>query len=154
MKYNIPPKEFPPNDPPRPVRTEDQWRKRRASQAMRSLFGARLQKDLSQIKAPSSFPDIDLWSGQGLFLHGETGMGKTVYAAQFLLDVDKRLWIQYQNKDMLFTPVPELFSQLKKSFNSGELDEHQILERQQNVWLLVLDDLGMSGKPSEWLLET
>lgn len=152
-KYGIPLKELQPNDPPRPVRTSAGWEKKRLDRERRRLFTPRLQKDLIELRHPTDFPDIRLWTGEGLFLYGPAKIGKTVFSAQLLLDVQKQLWINYQSKDVLFTSVPELFSQLKKSFNSSELDEHQILEQQQQVWLLVLDDLGVSGKPSEWLLE-
>lgn len=156
-KYNIPKKDPHPDVPqkdrdPRKGRTLEKW-ERKISSYRKQFFSKRLQEDLNRIPVPEDLPEPDFWDGEGLFLYGKASTGKTVLAAQLLIDVQKHLWLNSQYKDLRFTSVPKLFSRLKRSFNTDQ-DEYEILDQQNDTWLLVLDDLGVSGTPSDWLLET
>lgn len=135
-----------------PARTEQKWEGRKSTETAR-LFSKRLQKDLEELEA-HNLPTCNFWDGQGLFLYGSAGAGKTVLSAQLLLDVRKHLWLNGQNKTVGFVSVPSLFARLKRSFDTKDENQYEILDELNNTWLLVLDDLGMSGTPSNWLLET
>lgn len=129
-------------------RPEERWRPKV------NPFPPRLQRDLKKISLPPNAPEPDFWAGESLFLYGDSAVGKTVLAANMLLDVQKHLWLNFQHKKCKFVSVPELFGKLKASYDTDTKEtEWDILEQHKNTWLLVLDDLGVSGKPSEWLLE-
>lgn len=135
-------------------RTLKHWENRLADRVPKSMFSKRLQRDLKEIGLPADPPNPDLWEGEGLFVSGPAGSGKTVLAANLLLDIKKHLWLNFQDRTLQFVSVPSLFNDLKRSFDSKEDSQYDILDELNNTWLLVLDDLGVSGKPSDWLLET
>jgi len=154
-KYNIP------YEPPAGASTQqelnirlpDEWENRRPTVADR-LFSPRLVRDLQGIGLPEDFPEPDFWGSQGLYIYGDTGAGKTVLSANLLLDVKKHLWLNFQQKTCSFKSVPALLDQLKQSYSdNSEITEWEVMEELRTTWLLVLDDLGVSGKPSDWLIE-
>lgn len=136
------------------MRTDKTWKAQKPHIA-RKLFSARLCRDLEEIPEPENFIDFDLEAGQGLFLYGPVKTGKTVYAAQLVLDIQRRWWLDVVDKSILFSSSPRMFRELKASFDipTRKETEHQIMQRYENVDLLVIDDLGMNGKVSEWLIE-
>jgi len=118
------------------------------------LFPQRLEKVLKTIPAPTKAPAPDLWDGEGAFIHGEAGVGKTVSAANIAMDVRHHLWLEFSDKNILFTSVPQLFDRLKTSYGTDERPrESEIMREQETAWLLILDDLGAGEKPSTWLLQ-
>jgi len=155
-KYNLP------YNPPRGaeggqttnIRKEQHWAERKKKIVAKKLFSKRLCKDIENISLPDNTPVPNLPDGDGCFIHGKASTGKTVLAANMLLDVKKHLWLNFQNRRCLFTSVPKLFARLKESFDAkeGEQTEWQIMEQHQETWLLVLDDFGVGNKPSDWLL--
>jgi len=154
--YNItfknPAKKIFPNNPNAlRARTEDKWKKRKANYL--SIFSKRLRRDLQYLPSPK-FPSLDFQNGQGLFIHGVAGSGKTVYAAQLLMDIAKYYYLNYRDDGLLFESVPTFLANLKQSFGNDTKSNFELIDQLQTTYILVLDDLGVSGKPSDWLLET
>jgi len=136
------------------MKNSETWKRQKWYLASK-LFSERLCQDLKIIPKPPEFIDIDLEGGQGLFLYGPVKTGKTVYAAQLVLDIQRQWWLQADGRGILFSSAPRIFRELKASFDKkdNKETEHEIMSRYENIDLLVLDDLGMNGKVSEWLLE-
>lgn len=80
--------------------------------------------------------------GQGLYLFGDCGTGKTFLAAliakEFLRD----------GKHVIFGDVPALLKEIKRTFD-GKGDAAEVLDRYCDCDLLVLDDLG-AGQITDW----
>lgn len=147
----------PPQEFPRPKkRTLEQWNKRHAPSFLKRTLPPRLVQDVLSIPHPS-FPEVDTDSGEGLFIYGGVGTGKTVYACQFLNTFEASNWINY-NKPQTpsqFVNVSDLFEEIKATYDShSSQTEHGIKERYKIAPLLVLDDIGLGGKVSDWFLQT
>ena len=112
----------------------------------------RIQKDLQNIEI--EIPEKELKfvrNGGWLFLTGEVGCGKTLYAITFLLaSLRSRFVYQQGPRVHKFITVPDLLDEIKKSFDSEEkLDP---VEFYSNVDFLILDDLGVE-KITDWSLQ-
>lgn len=83
---------------------------------------------------------------KGLYLYGGAGTGKT-----FLAALITREYV-LQMKSAIFGDVPQLLTELKKTFNDPTLSSEQILDRYCRCKLLVLDDLG-AGQITDWAVE-
>lgn len=143
------------------MRNPDQWNTQK-QYVKKKLFSPRLQKELSTIPAPDTFPDIDIENGEGLFLYGPVKAGKTVLAAQYVLDLYRQWWLSHdkkQNWKIYFIRAPDIFREIKttfKDFSDKKMlqeTEDKIIERYETADLLVIDDLGMHGNISNWFLE-
>ncbi len=139
------------------MRTPEKW-ERQKPYILNRLFTPRLAQELQEFPMPKKFPEIDLDNGQGLFLYGPAKVGKTVYAAQFVTHYYKQWWLENSHHlswKIHFISAPRLFRELKTSFDpkSRVETEDLILTKYESADLLILDDLGMNGRISEWLLE-
>jgi len=90
----------------------------------------------------------------GYFLFGPVGSGKTILAAKILLTTLKNAYVDTGlNLTWAFISVPELFLDIRSSFENGqELTEKQLIEKYTQLDLLVLDDLGVE-KVSQWVYQ-
>lgn len=78
---------------------------------------------------------------KGLYLYGGAGTGKTFLASLIACEHIRN------GKRAIFGDVPELLSELKKTFDKGGTE--QVLNRYMKTPLLVLDDFG-AGQITEW----
>lgn len=92
------------------------------------------------LKASQKFTDdiINNRENTGLMLSGPVGSGKT-----FLAGCIANKLIENQ-KQVLFTVVPDLLDEIKETFNkNGEYTELQLIKKLREVEILILDDLGV-----------
>lgn len=90
------------------------------------------------------FAKKTLETGDGAFLYGERGAGKTFLASLIAKDYLKA------GKSVTFIKVPRLLDDLRDTYNGkGTFTEAQLLEEVYTVDLLVLDDFGME-KPTKF----
>lgn len=83
-------------------------------------------------------------SPEGLFIHGETGSGKT-----HLLGCMANKLIE-NNVDLLYMVYADLLDRIRETYNDSKAEtESSILRRINNVPVLLIDDLGME-KNSEF----
>lgn len=107
-------------------------------------------------------------AGQSLYLHGETGRGKSYLAAAILraklestvnllrtdesfADAAARYTSPYR-----FEVADDILHAMRRTFNDKSSDQEtdtDIIDRLSNYRVLVLDDFGVS-KPTEWALQT
>ena len=84
-------------------------------------------------------------TGEGLYVYGEPGTGKTMLAAIIAQELLKA------GKTVIFGDVPTLLDALKSTFDGeGRLDE--LMRTLAEVDALILDDLG-TEQPTEWAVE-
>ena len=83
-------------------------------------------------------------AGQSVLFFGDNGTGKTHAAVGIfrLAFIDGRR--------PLFRLVPDIFDDLRRSFDGG--DPRKIIDACRDAKILILDDLG-AEKPSEWVVE-
>jgi DNA replication protein DnaC len=127
------------------MRTEENWIKRIRPEKIKQ-FSPRLQRDLQLYPYTKGLPNIE-----NLFIHGRVGSGKTLLSVHLILEQERQLYLNYENKTCEFESVPELFEEIKKSYDKIGKSEHEILDHYSELDLLVLDDLGLE-KPTDWVL--
>lgn len=88
---------------------------------------------------------------ESIYLWGKSGTGKTIRAAQMLLNWRRNNFIVMDtSKTDQFTTVSEFLMKIKSTFNSdSNVTESDIVETYANYDLLVLDDFGME-KVTDW----
>jgi len=82
--------------------------------------------------------------GQGLYIYGHRGTGKTMLSA---IVANERI---KQGKPVLFSSVPDLLADIRASFKNNNTDE--VLLSVKTADFLILDDLG-AEKMTEWVAE-
>ena len=91
----------------------------------------------------------ETWVHKGLYLHGETGCGKTLLACSLLNEIMK-----YYQVPVLYAKISrDILAKLRYSFNPNSDTYgtgHSIENRLTSVEALVVDDLGVH-KESEWV---
>jgi DNA replication protein DnaC len=91
--------------------------------------------------------DANLDRGQGIWLHGEVGTGKTTLA----MLVSKHAL--EQGRSVAIYSLPRLLSELRKTFDeSSDLSYLQLLDSLTMVDLLHIDDVG-AERSNPWVLE-
>lgn len=134
------------------MREEKDWGKVRLMYLQ--AFCPRIQKVLSNIPDLTDLPDPI----ESYYIYGEVGFGKSILAAQMMLEEQKRIWLaggpKNESEKCLYVSVPELLQEIKESYNPGsKTTEKQIIAKYNAVHLLVLDDFGLS-KPTDFVLQT
>ena len=92
----------------------------------------------------------NLGSGNGLFLYGNVGSGKTHLIAAMIDHISRmcKRWLGY--KDIIFINTINLLSEIKFSFKDNTTEE--VIKPYENCKLLFIDDMG-TGKISDWTIE-
>lgn len=84
-------------------------------------------------------------AGRGLYLYGDTGLGKTYASAAMALELARR------EKSVYWFNTAELLYRMRESFNGGE--RSLALDKMRSAGVVVLDDIGVEN-PSQWAVET
>ena len=85
--------------------------------------------------------------GQGIYLCGGVGTGKTHLAVAVLNELVRR-----KRVPSLFVTVPELLDNLRETYNKPGRNLDEWMDAVQNADFLLLDDLG-SERTTEWVRE-
>lgn len=85
--------------------------------------------------------------GQGLFIHGEYGTGKTSLAVCVLKAHIERYCVAGN-----FVTVPALLDEIRATYRDDSDGESALMSRVTSTSLLVLDDIG-AERPTEWVVE-
>lgn len=142
---------------------EEKYRKERVQELG---LPKRTVKNLLALDITPDEKDVQtILNGDSLFLYGNTGSGKTLYAAAIMLEVTKRgiIYPDIPRVQIAFITSLDLLEKIRASFNTpkspqDEEDQEEelkttkeIMDYYSSVDLLVLDDFG-SEKPTEWAL--
>ena len=126
---------------------------------MGRLFTPRIVQDLNQFNIKIEPEDRFLIEesieegNAGLFIYGNTGTGKTLYAAAFLLEITKLYKLNNIPFTGLYVGTSEFFQELRNGMFDSSLQSSEICKRYEAADLLVLDDLG-TETPTDWVMQT
>ena len=87
-----------------------------------------------------------LETGEGLYVYGEPGTGKTLLAAILAQEFLKR------GNGVIFGDVPTLLDELKATFDGGDTRLAELMAALETADVLILDDFG-TELPTEWAVE-
>lgn len=121
-----------------------EWNKRVFPRLLQNL-PKRLQLDLKCIDfdySKETGMSLSTEAVNGVFLHGDTGTGKTVWAAQTALQWSFHRYMKDKETEFMFIVCPALFYQLREQFSKTERD-HEFIPYLCNVPLLILDDIAV-----------
>jgi len=116
------------------------------------FFNDRIQKVLKKfpIDVETDFKFLVENEGTGIFLRGEVGTGKSVYAAALLMRARKYQYVDDGRwNSFMFISIQELLRKLKESFNIPGA-ESTLIKSISEVDFLVLDDFGVSAD-TNWI---
>lgn len=86
-------------------------------------------------------------AGRGLWIAGDSGVGKSAAAAVLVLRAEEL------GRSALFCEIPELLNTLRRTYREeSRLDDETLYRDLEQVDLLVLDDMG-TPRVSDWVLE-
>lgn len=120
------------------------------------IFPPRIVKTLTILESKIKLDEKDVKVGSGLFLHGQAGAGKTIYAAAVLMELKRRSFLSYHSDYIKggFINVMNLLEDIRASFNADNAGTCQnIIDQYSNTDVLILDDIG-SQKITDWVLNT
>lgn len=108
----------------------------------------RIRKDIENI----SFPKIS--KVESSYLWGKVGSGKTIQAVFMLLSELRNEFVERRTRKAMFTSIPELLFEFKKSYSTqinkeDKETEEDIVNKYSTVHLLVLDDFGVE-RITDW----
>jgi len=130
------------------MRTEERWGKTFQRNCIIHHFPPRLAKDLFELNLPRN-PVEDVSS---LFIFGKVKTGKTIRAAQLLVQQRMFDYINNISRTTLFVSFPELFAEIRDTYNNNKLTEKEVLDKYLNVDFLIIDDF-LTAKPTDWVME-
>lgn len=133
-----------------------QWDEEEKFEFIRKTFPEKLAKNLQTL----SVPIIEDHLFKSLYLTGNVGTGKTLYASKLALEMKEHFFKNNQKFAVEFIKFPKLLMLYREAYNSDkkydnnfELNtEKKIYDYYVGVDLLILDDLGIV-KQSDWVLE-
>lgn len=86
-------------------------------------------------------------TGEGLYIEGTNGTGKTHLAAAIALQLIG------QGVPVVCKTSSDLLGDIKKAFDHGEVSEYEVLRAYKDVDLLIIDDLGKE-QCTDWSMST
>ena len=131
------------------MRTKQAWNEKWQFKISKNLFPPRLAKEILEYSPILPLPEQVV----GAYIWGDTETGKTIYAAQMLLNFAKNNYLSGTHQTFAFISIPQLMQKIKRTFSDKNgKGESDLLDFYQTMDVLLLDDLGRT-KTSDWLLD-
>jgi DNA replication protein DnaC len=97
---------------------------------------------------PQELSEWDSVDGDGLFIHGDYGTGKTGLAVSVM-----KAYIRKHCRSGLFLTVPAILDEIRATYGRDAAEsESALVDRVLKVPFLVMDDIG-AERPTEWVVE-
>lgn len=129
------------------MRTEKKWKEKIEPKIIRKLFTPRIVKDFKQFNLEP------IYNPNSLFIYGsKKASGKTILACRILLGFEFKAYLESLTTSTMFALFSEVLNEIRSAIVNNK-NEFIVLEKYQNVDVLVLDDFGIF-KISEWAYVT
>ena len=103
-----------------------------------------IPKRIHSILLEQGLPPVNhLQSFNSMYIHGDSGTGKTVMAVQYMFGHMAYKFACSETITGSFITVPELLLEFRNTYNEKIMTETGLLNYYSGVGLLVLDDLGV-----------
>ena len=132
---------------------EKQWNDIKWGEA-NLIFPPRIVKTLTTLESEIKVLEKDVKTNSGLYLYGDAGTGKTIYAAAVLMELKRRSFLSYHSAYIKggFISVAKLLEDIRACFsNQSEKQPQDIIDQYSNTDVLIMDDLGCQ-KVTDWVL--
>ena len=134
---------------------EKQWNDIKCGEA-NLIFPPRIVKTLTTLESEIKVLEKDVKTNSGLYLYGNAGTGKTIYAAAVLMELKRRSFLSYHSAYIKggFISVAKLLEDIRACFsNQSEKQPQDIIDQYSNTDVLIMDDIGCQ-KVTDWVLNT
>lgn len=125
-------------------RIKEWWEQR--LDILQELYPPRIIRELKQanIKINQDYLNLLKAGRGGLFLYGQTGVGKTLYACELMSQLVSPSVPQLCTRGFLFTTTEKMLEDIKNSFSrqGEEGNPEETVDKYKNADYLLLDDLG------------
>lgn len=132
------------------MRTESRWHTVYMPKVLKLYFPPRLAKDLAEIPFLPKTETV-----KSSFIYGAVNTGKTILAAQMMLQEMKNLYLEKEGigTGFLFVSFPDMLAEIRSTYGeNAQKTELQVLEKYNSVGLLVIDDF-MATRPTSWVMD-
>jgi len=132
---------------------EKQWNDIKCGEA-NLIFPPRIVKTMTTLESEIKVLEKDVKTNSGLYLYGDAGTGKTIYAAAVLMELKRRSFLSYHSAYIKggFISVAKLLEDIRACFsNQSEKQPQDIIDQYSNTDVLIMDDLGCQ-KVTDWVL--
>ena len=131
------------------MRTKERWESAFKEASIKANFSPRIVRDLLQIPNMLDTEEIE-----SAFIYGKVGTGKTLLAAQMMLQEMENQFLQKPDAvyGFEFINFSDMLYQIRATFNNGKENAEEKLDRYRNCGLLVIDDFGAS-RMTDWVIE-
>ena len=129
------------------MRTEQKWESIQGKYLIK--FPPRIQRDLKQITQPK-----EMYPDGSLFIHGNIHTGKTILAAQLMMQEMKHIYLNAlpdKHNKTLFVSFPAMLAEIKSTF-SGAVSTDTVMQKYLGAHLLVIDDF-ITTRPTDWVMD-
>jgi DNA replication protein DnaC len=135
------------------MRTDETW-ERKVKPLCLEIFPPRIKHDLETVPFPK-----DLMEGEAVstFIYGGINTGKTVRASFMIMQEVKFHYLHPELKiipfkDIHFVSFPELFAEIKSTFNNPNKREEDVMRKYLDSHLILLDDF-LTTRPTDWVMD-
>lgn len=131
------------------MRTEERWTNTFRETVIKGYFSPRIQRDL--LTLPNMLNEEII---ESTYIYGRTGTGKTILAAQMMLQEMKNQYLEKPGavSGFEFVNFADMLANIRYTYNSQGTTEKEKLQIYMNCGLLVIDDFG-SSRTTDWVMD-
>jgi DNA replication protein DnaC len=132
------------------MRTEERWNSTFRQTVIKASFSPRIQRDL--LTLPNMLNEEII---ESTYIYGKTGTGKTILAAQMMLQEMKNQYLEKPGAVIGFEFVnfADMLASIRYTYSSQQGNtEKDKLQTYMDCGMLVIDDFG-SSRTTDWVMD-
>ncbi len=130
------------------MRNPETWEKEWRKTITQSKFPPRVARDLG-IYSPETLSNEPV--SESMFIWGNSATGKTLLAANLLLQHEKHCFVNETPTNSVFVSFPDMLADIRKTYSQRkEITEDVVISKYLDCDFLVIDDF-LTSKLTDWV---